>query len=232
MSKFSRLREARLEKHLTLEEVGKLYGSSHSYIDQLENGKGFTKKVAVKLAEILEVSVDWLLDTSASLSEKENNTENSSYNNRNMQVLRGERNDEHRGVPYYNLTMLSQIEESFLDITDVPEYYIDAPPLNECTAYVQIHGESMLPNYGPGMIVGIQEIENFNAIIYGAAYYIITKKSWNSIKKVFRVHYNAMDENSFILRNSNPNFAGDLVIPKSAITSMHIVKGRLIIDNA
>ena len=233
MEKNLRLKEARDRMRLTQEQLADKIGVFPSYIAALEGEKGYGYKTADKLSQALGVSANWLLKGEEMTWNKgnENVTDTNSYSNRNMQLLQGEWNNEQRGKPYYNITMLAKIEESFLDIKDEPEYYIDAPPFTDCTSYIQIYGENMIPVYSPGMIVGIKEVANYDAVIPGKAYYIITKKSWESMKIIFNVFPNPMDPTSFIMRSANPLNTGDLIIPKSAIASMHIVKGRLIIDN-
>ena len=62
---YERLKEARLKKNLTQEELAERCGSSDRYIRDLEKGRKVHPSAAVicQLASVLEVSVEALFDT-------------------------------------------------------------------------------------------------------------------------------------------------------------------------
>lgn len=216
MTKNLRLKKAREKKGLTLEQVGALYGEkgvSHSYIDQLEGGKNYRRGVAEKLAIILDVTADWLLFGIEQVTNFEELD--------NVRTLTVEKR---KGVPYYNIDMTAGITSSFNDITAEPEYYVDIKPVNDCTAYVNIVGDSMLPLYTSGDTVGVKQVFNFNIIQWGEAYLVITDDSANNLKTVKNIFPYRDDDSRIILRSANPDFYGDTPINKESILSLYIVK--------
>jgi len=90
----------------------------------------------------------------------------------------------------------------------------------------------MAPRYTNGMIVGIKEETNFKMISSGEAYYIITDKTANSLKIMRYVYQDDDDESVFVLRTKNTEYPGKMVVEKSAILSMHLLKGVIRIDHA
>ena len=61
----SRVRKTRKDQHLSQSELAELMNVSASYISDLENRKiNFSIESFIKLTEALQVSADWLLQTS------------------------------------------------------------------------------------------------------------------------------------------------------------------------
>lgn len=72
MSVADRIKEARKAKHLTQADLGKQIGIAASTIDCYETGKRSPCISQIKLlAETLEVSSDWLMETAVTISENE-----------------------------------------------------------------------------------------------------------------------------------------------------------------
>lgn len=129
-------------------------------------------------------------------------------------------------VPYYDIDVTATIAESFSDIKEEPEFYVDFKPFNDCTAYLPVFGDSMYPSYASGEIVAVKEVRNRDAIYWGETYLIITNSAWDNMRTLKQLHFHE-DNSKVILRASNPNFKGDTVIPKEAIVSLYIVKGKI-----
>lgn len=216
MTKNFRLKEARIKAGLTQGELAEKIHSSTSYIGMLESDKGYSFKKAQLLAEALGTTPEWLLFG----DKKGENT----YNGDNIRTLPVAMR---KGVPYYNLDMTASIIESFNDIREEPEFYVDISPLNDCTAYVNIFGDSMFPMFKSGDKVGVKQLTNFDAILWGEAHLVITNQQANNMRTVKNVHYCKDNPSNVILRAANPDYPGDTVIPKSAILSLYIVKGKV-----
>ena len=223
-----RLRQARKKKglkqidlgtQLGLATIGKPFTSQ--YIANLENKSSYSFEVAMKIAEILDTTPEWLI-----------NGEEPAVNIGRETMIRTLTVEKRKGVPYYNLQQMALIETNFSDIQDDPEFYVDAKPMNDCTAYIPVYGDSMAPRYTNGMIVGIKEETNFKMISSGEAYYIITDKTANSLKIMRYVYQDDDNESVFVLRTKNTEYPGKMVVEKSAILSMHLLKGVIRIDHA
>ena len=221
MTKNLRIREARGKLGLTQGEVAAKIGVKTSYISALEASKGYSYKIAERLAPVLNTTPEWLMfgvDPVVNIGHET--------------VMRTLQINARKGVPYYNLQQMALIETNFSDIQDDPEFYVDAKPMNDCTAYIPVYGDSMAPRYTNGMIVGIKEETNFKMISSGEAYYIITDKTANSLKIMRYVYQDDDDESVFVLRTKNTEYPGKMVVEKSAILSMHLLKGVIRIDHA
>lgn len=129
------------------------------------------------------------------------------------------------GVPYYDIDITASFQESFNDIAETPEMYIDFKPFNDCTAYLPIYGDSMYPKFASGEIVALKKITNLNVILFGEPYLIITNNITDNLRtlKIIRKH---KDEDKLILKPSNPNF-DETVIPKESVVSLYLVKGKI-----
>jgi phage repressor protein C with HTH and peptisase S24 domain len=131
-----------------------------------------------------------------------------------------------KAVPYYDIDITASIKESFTDVMEEPEFYVDFKPFNDCTAYLPVWGDSMFPTYASGEIVAVKKVDNPDIILWGEAYLIITNEIANNMKTV-KLLYPHDDEDKIILRASNPNFKGDTVIPKESILNLYTIKGKI-----
>lgn len=131
-----------------------------------------------------------------------------------------------RVVPYYNIEINSGEIHSWDEAQKFIEFYIDYKPLNDCTAYLPYYGKSMYPLFKPGDTIAIKQIYNFDVILYGNPYFIVTDSETNNYKTV-RCLYQHPDEDKLILRAKNPEYAGDIVISKKNIVALFIVRGKI-----
>jgi len=130
-------------------------------------------------------------------------------------------------IPYYDTNVVSSVVKSFNDVNDNPTYLIDYPPFRNCTAIINNYGESMLPKFNNGDHLAIKQITNFDVILWGESYLVVTNKKSNNLKAIKDVFQHPEEENKLILRSANPNFTGDTIIEKAHITSMYLVKGKI-----
>lgn len=216
MTKNFRLKQARIKSGLGQKELGDKIGVSQAYISGLEGSNPFSYEKAQELANVLDCDPDWLYYG--------DNSEDNSYN---ITTKRTKTIPLRKGVPYYNLDMTASIVRSFDDIREEPEFYVDISPLNDCTAFINIFGDSMFPMFKSGDKVGLKQLSNYDAILWGEAHLVITNEEANNMRTVKNVHFCKEDPSKIILRAANPDYPGDTPIPKSAILSLYIVKGKV-----
>lgn len=127
-------------------------------------------------------------------------------------------------VPYYDVK-LTEIN-SLTAMEEKPDYFVSYKPFNDCTAYLPVYGDSMYPRYAAGDVIAVKKVKNKSIILWGEAYVVITNENANEIKAIKIIHEHA-DEKKVILRSSNPNYKGDIIIQKQDILSLYIIKGKI-----
>ena len=129
------------------------------------------------------------------------------------------------GVPYYDIDVTASLTESFSDVKEEPEFYVDFRPFNDCTAYLPVFGDSMYPLITSGEIVALKKVINPEYIQYGEPHLIITNAEANNMRtlKIIRKH---LDDDMIILKPVNPLF-DEMSIPRKTILSLYIVKGKI-----
>lgn len=130
------------------------------------------------------------------------------------------------GIPFYDINVTASITENFNDIPEEPQYRIDVPFLNDCTAAFPVFGESMMPVYNPGDTVIVKEIKNRDAILWGETYLVITNANCDNLRTIKRVFISA-DRRNYILRAINPEYTGDTFIATEDVIRMFLVKGKI-----
>lgn len=134
--------------------------------------------------------------------------------------------DSEVGVPFYDINVTASITESFNDIKEKPSYKINVPFLNDCTAAFPVYGDSMLPAYRPGDTVIVKEITNRDSLLWGEVYLVITNANCDNMRTIKRV-YISEDRQNYILRATNPEFAGDTIVPCNDVIGLFLVKGKI-----
>jgi len=186
-------------------------------LDSWETGKRNIPKTKVKLIYNVFKSTDELILTQDAQAVYKNSNQNFD----NFSVLQANR------TPYYDTNVISNVVKSFNDVNDQPTYFVDYPPFRNCTAIINNYGESMSPKFRNGERLAVKQITNFDVILWGETYLVITNKKSNHLKVVKDVFPHTTDENKIILRSCNPDFKGDTIIDKTHITSMYLVKGKI-----
>ena len=132
-----------------------------------------------------------------------------------------------KGIPYYeDIQATGGIKTSYEDYPENPTFYIDYKHFNDCTAYLPVAGDSMVPQYCSGEIVAIKRILNLDIILWGEAYLVVTNSNANDLRTIKLIFPNE-DSSKITLRACNPDYKGDTVINKSDILFIYIVKGKI-----
>lgn len=170
--------------------------------------------VLEKIVNTFEINYEWLLTGKGEMLKSESSS--------NQLIVSSS-----EGVPYYeNIEVAGGVMPMYSDYKETPTFYINYEHFNDCTAYLPVVGDSMYPSYCSGEIIAVKEITNKNVIQWGETYFIATNGNANDLKTIKQVHFHE-DESKIILRASNPNFKGDIVINKEDILHMFIVKGKI-----
>lgn len=170
--------------------------------------------VLEKIVNTFEINYEWLLTGNGEMIKSKDD---------NMKIVTSAT----EGVPYYeNVEVSGGVMPMYSDYAENPTFYIDYEHFNDCTAYLPVVGDSMYPSYCSGEIVAVKEILNKNVIQWGETYFISTNGNANDLKTIKQLHYHE-DESKIILRASNPNFKGDIIINKEDILHLFIVKGKI-----
>ncbi len=182
---------------------------SLSDILRAKGGMGISMAVKYKLKESLFVNLSWL-----ETGEGDPFLEN------------GPVVTDHVGVPYYNINLAENQAADLSVMEEKPDYFVNYKPFNDCTAYLPVYGDSMYPRYVAGDVIAVKEVKNKGIILWGEAYVVITNENANELKAIKIIHEHA-DQKKIILRSSNPNYKGDIIIQKQDILSLYIIKGKI-----
>ena len=128
-------------------------------------------------------------------------------------------------IPFYDIDVTASIAEAFHDTPEIPQYYIDFPPLNDCTAAFPVFGESMEPDFFAGEVVLVKEITNVDSMLWGEPYLVITNANCDNLRTIKNV-YLSEDRQYFILRATNPRYSGDTIISRNDVLKIFLVKGK------
>lgn len=192
-----------------LEFANKLGRNPNTTSNWVRNGYSVGRGVASEIASVFGVDLNWLMTGDGQM-----------LNGSAPAVPAGS------GVPYYDLDVTASITESFNDVREEVQYYINYPPLNDCDAAFPVFGESMIPDFYPGEVVMVREIRNVSSMLWGEPYLIITNAACDNLRTIKNV-YLSEDRSSFILRATNPRYAGDTVVAIDNVLKIFLVKGKL-----
>jgi transcriptional regulator with XRE-family HTH domain len=211
-----RLRLVRESLNIKQGEFASMLGINQQNLSNYELEKrDIPDDVKVKILQI-GVNLNWLLTGQGEMKMQDVAPEE------NKPV----KNHTHSGVPYFSIDAMAHVSETFEVFDQQPEYYISYKPFDDCTAYLPVYGDSMVPVISSGEIIAVKRVENFDVLLWGEPYLIVTDSTSNNLRTV-KLIYQHTDDARIILRACNPDFRGDTVIPKSSIVALFIVKGKI-----
>lgn len=215
-------KEARQAKNMTLEQF---YGEIATHVNNfsaIENGSRVVgKRLSKDIISHHGINLKWLES-----GEGDPFLEATVIRNQAGQKQGFLEQASMKQVPYYNLQLVEQVYDEGDVFRETPEFYVNFQPFNDCTAYLPVYGDSMLPRFVSGEIIAIKEVRNFDVILWGEAYLIATNERANHLVTV-KLLFEHADENKLILRAANPAYPGDTVIEKRAIARLFIIKGKI-----
>lgn len=209
------VKKVRMAKGMTLQQFYGPFAEHVSNFSAIERGKRkIGKRLSKDIVSYHQISEHWLASGEGEMFKQSLSGESA--------LAKGEAVH----VPFYNVDMSEIQFGSHRLFQDDPEYYVNFKPFNDCDAYLPIYGDSMYPKYASGEIIAIREIRNFDVILWGEAYLVVTNESANNLVTV-KLLFEHANKNKLILRSSNPNFKGETVIDKAVINRMFVIKGKV-----
>ncbi|WP_262245214.1 S24 family peptidase [Parapedobacter soli] len=215
-----RLKEIRNSLEMTVEEFYSPLMKAFNNGSSIENNKrNLGKRLAKDIIEYYNINPDYL-----HTGKGEKILTVRPYHKR---TFRPQPDTSEESVPFFDVK-LTQLQAAVPNIfsESTPDYYVDYRPFNDCSAYLPIYGDSMYPQFANGEIIAVKEVTNYDVILWGEAYLVVTDERANSIITVKLLHQHD-DTGKIILRSSNPAYAGDTVIDKSSIIQLYIIKGKI-----
>lgn len=215
MSEQSRLLELRKILGMTQKQMADILSIGQNAYSMIENGKvNFTDRNRNVLSRKLGINPHWL--------EKGEG---------DMYLKHGNKGVQHRlkesGVPLITFPIISADELSSNDVIIAhSDYYINFPPLNDCSFYRPVHGESMSPRYNPGDIVACQKVENREILLFGEPYLCFINNGKDLYETIRILRRDTNDNSSVVLKPLNPNFDESTVGLKE-IVDLYIIKGKI-----
>lgn len=204
------IREIKFKRGLTQAQIASELGIKAPYLSDMVNGRvPYSDSLRRKIFELYS---DCITDTGEGEMLKSNRVTSAPASNKN--------------IPFYDIDVTASIAESFNDTPEIPQYYIDFPPLNDCTAAFPVYGESMEPDFFAGEVVLVKEITNVDSMLWGEPYLVITNANCDNLRTIKNV-YLSEDRTKFILRATNPRYAGDTIIPRDDVLKIFLVKGKV-----
>mgnify|MGYP005820165519 CR=1 FL=1 len=212
-----RLRKFAESNYKTMTDFTKQLGIARQYITPYLNNTSKPGADILQKLSNLGCNINWLLTGEGSMKL------NDAYSNSDDIARITDGSD---GIPYYDIDVTGSIVESFNDIKEEPAFYIDFKPFNDCIAYFTLYGDSMSPMFNSGDILGIKNISNYDVLLFGEAYLVITNANANNLRTVKLIH-KSNDPSKLILRSVNQQYGGDMEVRKNDIINMYIVKGKI-----
>lgn len=198
---------------LSQAEFSEKVGIKPSQVSEMLNGKRkISERTIHNIVEAFpDLNINWLLTGEGEMLKSDRVTYAPASN---------------KNIPFYDIDVTASIAESFNDTPEIPQYYIDFPPLNDCTAAFPVYGESMEPDFFAGEVVLVKEITNVDSMLWGEPYLVITNANCDNLRTIKNV-YLSEDRTKFILRATNPRYAGDTIIPRDDVLKIFLVKGKV-----
>lgn len=200
------IRRARLSKGFSQEKMAKLLGEKRSTYAEWENEIMPKAHILAKISSITEIPMDDLLAESVNRGTSEvSESESESYvKGRSNKKLSREAK---RTIPFYDAPGTATMTETEMTAIHAPAGTIDVGDLlNDSQAAIRIYGNSMMPNYPPGCVVGLRRV-GVRSIQPGEVYVIETKDS-RLLKRLFYVDDDPKSDSIYCYSDNVMRFEG------------------------
>ncbi len=215
-----KLREVRTRLNKTQKEF---YGPISPFVNNfsaIENGnRVIGNRLAKDIMEVYNLNENWLSGKSSLMFNLEGGQTPELRSNAPLR-------DNPTGVPFFDSTSGELQKDISHILREAPAYYVDFKPFNDCDAYLPVLGDSMLPKFTPGDVIAVKRCVNLDVILWGETYLVETDAQANNLFAL-RIVRPGADANAIVLQALNPEFSGELVIPKNAIRNLYLVKGKI-----
>lgn len=171
------VKELREMAKLTQEELSERTGIPRDRIAKWEQGKGAPKTADAKSLEDFFNKFKW----EEVPHETKTNEETFSYVKQRREQKNGQKR---KGIPFYDAPASATLTETEMTPIHAPAGTIDIGDLlHDSQAAIRIYGNSMLPNYPPGCVVGLAKIEK--SFIEPGEVYVIETRDRRLLKRLF-----------------------------------------------
>lgn len=204
-----RLKAYLKEKNISQADFAIGIGASTGYVNAIVKTIG-SDKLAIIREKFPDLNIGWLLTGEGEMLKSATAAPATTEN----------------GVPFYDMDVTASITESFNDVREEVQYYINFPPLNDCDAAFPVYGDSMVPDFYPGEVILVREIRNVDSMLWGEPYLVITNADCDNLRTIKNV-YLSEDRQKFILRATNPKYSGDTIVPRDCVLKIFLVKGKV-----
>lgn len=134
-------------------------------------------------------------------------------------------NQEHKGVPYFDVDFIGGFDLVFNNQQVNPSFYIDFLPFNDADYWVNVTGKSMGPLIAHGDIIALKEVHEWRRfLLEGEIYAILTDNGFKTVKIIGK----GPDKDHLMLipYNKSDDYQPQ-PIPKEVITHVFRVKGAI-----
>ena len=211
-----RLKHFLQSENIEQKKLAEDLGTTAQYINAICQGrKGLGKAQALRVQELYGVNAGWLLTGQGTMSISEaigNGYKVTEYEEEKPQISTT------TGRPYYNVNFMLGFDTLVNDQTQNPDYLINFQPYNNCDYWCNAYGDSMAPTISSGDIVALKRINDFNYLINGEIYAIVTSNGLRTIKRV-------RDNGETITLTADNPTIDEQTLPKSIVTHVFHVIG-------
>lgn len=130
------------------------------------------------------------------------------------------------GVPYYDIYVSASFVEGYNDVKEIPDFYINFKPFNNCDAFMKAYGDSMEPTINHNDVLALQRVKNLEYIQYGEKYLVITDSIVNNMRTVKRIRKHPNNPELIILEATNPIY-DPMEVPRTSILGLYLVRGKM-----
>lgn len=229
MTMNKRLFEVRRHLGLTQQQIASILRIGQNTYSMIENGRlQLTERNRTVLAERLYINPDFLLEGKGEMMLPIPVAGSIMRSSDGDWVVESKsvKHTSNIGVPYYAKPVSGSMVISYDDMQrESPEYFIDIAPLNDCTFYRPVFGESMAPRYNPGDIVACKKINNKNIILYGESYLCMIALDGDFYETIKVLRRNTAP-GMITLMPYNNSF-DETTIPMESIVDLYLIKGKI-----
>lgn len=224
-----RLFEVRRHLGLTQQQIADILGVGQNTYSMIENGRlQLTERNRSILAERLYINPKYLSEGVGDMIMPLPVAGTIKRTNQGEWIVNraGVKTSQNVGVPFYAKPVTGSMVISYDDLqNEPPEYFVDIAPLNDCSFYRPVFGESMSPRYNPGDIVACKKVNNKNVILYGESYLCMIALDGDFYETIKVLRRNS-EVGMITLKPYNDSF-DETTVPIDAIKDLYLIKGKI-----
>lgn len=159
------------ERNITQQDIAVKMGVSQPAVSALLNGKPFGKKLAQKWGDEFGIKPNWLLTGEGEMLKDAKPTEAESSTTGNLIPLF---DAEAAAGSAYGVSMDAARQVGLIEIGSM---------LRDSEAAIRVYGNSMIPNYPPGCVIGVRQ--HMDSFIIPGKVYVVETRNDRYLKRLF-----------------------------------------------